>query len=155
MRCPFCKHPETQVKDSRPSEDFSAIRRRRFCTHCGARFTTIECHYVKQLYVIKKNGMRVEFQQDKLIHSLKLCLRKRPTSLAQIEKLVDIVTRKLEMLNESDIPSIVIGEYVLQELKNIDNVAYIRYASVYMDFSDKNDFQKIINTLAVADLCIP
>jgi transcriptional repressor NrdR len=153
MRCPFCKHHETQVKDSRPSEDFSAIKRRRFCADCGARFTTIESHYVKQLFVIKKNGIRVEFQQDKLIRSLKLCLRKRPISIDQIEKLVDIVTRKLEMLNESDIASIVIGEYVLQELKNIDNVAYIRYASVYMDFSDKNDFQKIVDTLAVFDVC--
>ncbi|MFT6084329.1 MAG: transcriptional repressor NrdR [Alphaproteobacteria bacterium] len=147
MRCPFCKHNETQVKDSRPSEDFVAIRRRRFCPECEARFTTIERHYVRQLYVMKKNGQRVEFQPDKLIRSLKLCLRKRPISSEKIEQIVNNVTRQLEMLNEPEISSIVIGQHVLEALKTIDNVAYIRYASVYMDFADSTDFQKLIDSL--------
>lgn len=147
MRCPFCSHIDTQVKDSRPSDDLASIKRRRFCTECGARFTTIERHYVKQLYVIKKNNERVDFNQDKLYRSLKLCLRKRPIYAEQIQKIVNKVTHKLEILNDTDIPSKMIGEYVMQELKEIDNVAYIRYASVYMDFTDSTDFQKMVDSL--------
>jgi len=151
MRCPFCQHSETQVKDSRPSEDFTVIRRRRFCPECMARFTTIERHYFRQLYVVKKNGERVDFQQEKLFRSLQLCLRKRPISSDKIERIVASVTKKLEMLNETEIASVVIGEHVLDALKTIDSVAYIRYASVYMDFSDKADFQKIIDSLSPPD----
>lgn len=147
MRCPFCSHIETQVKDSRHLDDSASIKRRRFCPECSERFTTIERHYVRQLYVIKKNGERVDFNQDKLFRSLKLCLRKRPISAEHIEKIVNKVTRKLEMLNDTDIPSKMIGEYVMQALKTIDNVAYIRYASVYMDFTDSADFQKMIDSL--------
>jgi transcriptional repressor NrdR len=147
MRCPFCSHIETQVKDSRHSDDSASIKRRRFCPECGERFSTIERHYVRQLYVIKKNGERVEFNHDKLFRSLKLCLRKRPISLEQIEKIVNKVKRKLEMLNDTDILSKTIGEYVMQELKAIDNVAYIRYASVYMDFTNSADFQTMIDSL--------
>ncbi len=148
MRCPFCSHIETQVKDSRHSDDSASIKRRRFCPECGERFTTIERHYVRQLYVIKKNGERVEFNQDKLFRSLKLCLRKRPIPAEQIEKIVNKVTRKLEMLNDTDILSKTIGEYVMQALKAIDKVAYIRYASVYMDFTNSADFQTMIDSLA-------
>jgi transcriptional repressor NrdR len=148
MRCPFCSHIETQVKDSRHSDDSTSIKRRRFCPECGERFSTIERHYVRQLYVVKKNGDRVEFNHDKLFRSLKLCLRKRPISPEQIEKIVNKVKRKLEMLNDTDILSKTIGEYVMQELKMIDNVAYIRYASVYMDFTNSADFQTMIDSLA-------
>jgi transcriptional repressor NrdR len=147
MRCPFCAHIETQVKDSRHSEDSTIIKRRRFCPECGERFTTVEHHYIRQLYVLKKNGERVDFNQEKLFKSLKICLRKRPVSAEQTEKIVNKVTRKLEMLNETEIPSKMIGEYVMQALKEIDNVAYIRYASVYMDFSDSTDFEKMIASL--------
>ena len=147
MRCPFCTHIETQVKDSRHSEDSTLIKRRRFCPECSERFTTVEQHYIRHLYVIKKNGERVDFNQQKLFNSLKLCLRKRPVSAEQIEKIVNKVTRKLEMLNESEIASKMIGEYIMQALKEIDNVAYIRYASVYMDFTDSTDFQKMVDSL--------
>ncbi len=147
MRCPFCSHIETQVKDSRHSDDSASIKRRRFCPECNERFTTVEKHYVRQLYVIKKNNDRVEFSQDKLFRSLKLCLRKRPISDDHIEKIVNKVTRKLEMLNDTDIPSKMIGEYVMEALKSIDNVGYIRYASVYMDFTDSTDFQTMIDSL--------
>lgn len=147
MRCPFCQHTETQVKDSRPSEDASTIRRRRFCPKCDARFTTIEKHYVRQLYVIKKNGQRVEFDQNKLLHSLKISLRKRPVPFENIEKIVAKIIKNLEMLNDTEIPSKVIGENAMHALKNVDNVAYIRYASVYMDFSNSTDFQKMLNSL--------
>lgn len=149
MRCPFCNHPETQVKDSRPSEDNAAIRRRRYCTECGARFSTAERHFVKQLYVVKKNQQKVPFTRDKLLRSLQLCLRKRPISSEVIERLVNNVVHKLETQFDSEVPSKVIGEYVMQALKQIDNVAYIRYASVYMDFADSKDFQNMIDTLKV------
>jgi transcriptional repressor NrdR len=147
MRCPFCNHIETQVKDSRHSDDSTIIKRRRFCPECGERFTTVEQHYIRQLYVLKKNGDRVDFNQHKLFQSLKLCLRKRPISVEQIEKIVNKVTRKLEMLHEIEISSKMIGEYVMQSLREIDNVGYIRYASVYMDFSDSTDFQKMVDSL--------
>lgn len=150
MRCPFCKHSETQVKDTRTSEDAVSIKRRRYCPECHARFTTTERYQIRQLFVVKKNGQRVEFEQEKLFKSLKICLRKRPVPLEKIDKIVANIVKKLEMLNETEIPSQLIGEYVMHALKEVDNVAYIRYASVYMDFSNSADFQKMLNSLTPA-----
>ena len=145
MRCPFCGHDETQVKDSRPSEDNSAIRRRRQCPACGARFTTFERVQLRELMVIKKDESRVVFDREKLVRSISISCRKRPVNPDQIELITNSIQRRLESSGESEIPSKVIGELVMDALKELDRVAYLRFASVYKDFQETDDFRKFID----------
>ncbi len=147
MRCPFCGEIDTQVKDSRPTDDKSAIRRRRFCPSCASRFTTFERVQLRDLVVIKKTGERRDFDRDKLYRSLGIALRKRPISSEQIEKVVNAIQRKLESSGESEIPSTEIGELVMEYLKELDQVGYVRYASVYRDFAEAKDFGEFIGGL--------
>jgi transcriptional repressor NrdR len=147
MKCPFCSHPDTQVKDSRPSEDGLTIRRRRFCPECNSRFTTFERVQLRELTVLKKNGERRMFDRDKLARSVGIALRKRPVTQEQIEHLVTRITQKLESLGENEIPTALIGATIMDELKQIDSVAYIRFASVYKDFREAKDFENIIGEL--------
>ena len=147
MRCPFCAHPDTQVKDSRPSEDGSTIRRRRYCPECNSRFTTFERVQLRELTVLKKNGERRMFDRDKLMRSVGIALRKRPVTPEQQEQLVTRIVQKLESLGESEIPTAMIGTTIMEELKKLDSVAYIRFASVYRDFREAKDFEDIIDEL--------
>ncbi len=147
MKCPFCGHPDTQVKDSRPSEDGLTIRRRRYCPECNSRFTTFERVQLRELTVLKKNGERRMFDRDKLARSVGIALRKRPVMPEQIEQLVTRITQKLESLGESEIPTSMIGKIIMEELKKIDSVAYIRFASVYRDFREAKDFEDIVEEL--------
>ncbi len=141
MRCPFCGNDDSQVKDSRPTEDNSAIRRRRQCEGCGGRFTTFERIQLRELSVVKTDGKREPFEREKLERSLSVACRKRPVDHAQIEKLASAIQRQLETLGESEIESKRIGEFVMDGLKALDSVAYIRFASVYKDFSEAKDFE--------------
>ena len=150
MRCPFCGHDDSQVKDSRPTEDNSAIRRRRQCEACGARFTTFERIQLRDLTVIKSEGKREPFEREKLERSLSVACRKRPVDAAQIEKLASGIQRQLETLGESEIESKRIGEFVMDGLKALDSVAYIRFASVYKDFSEARDFEDFAGSVAEA-----
>ncbi|MFN7662154.1 MAG: transcriptional regulator NrdR [Alphaproteobacteria bacterium] len=145
MRCPFCGCIETQVKDSRPSDDYLAIRRRRFCPECVSRFTTYERIQLSDLVVVKKNGERVPFDREKMVRSIYTATRKRAIDGERIEKLVNGVVRRLEMLGDAEISSKVIGEMVLEALKDLDLVSYLRFASVYKDFKSIEDFQKFIS----------
>jgi transcriptional repressor NrdR len=147
MRCPFCGHDDTQVKDSRPTEDNSAIRRRRFCPGCGARFTTFERVQLRELTVIKSTGQREPFDRDKLLRSMRIALRKRPVDADRIDRLVNSLVRQLESSGESEIPSSQIGEIVMNALFGLDQVAYVRYASVYKDFREAADFNEFVGTL--------
>ena len=147
MRCPFCGNEETQVKDSRPSEDGSAIRRRRHCPACGARFTTFERVQLRELTVIKKTGRRVPFDRDKLARSIRIAVRKRPIDDEQVERIVNSIQRRLESSGESEIPSTVIGELVMDALANLDKVAYVRFASVYRNFREAKDFEDFLGKL--------
>ena len=147
MRCPFCGHDDTQVKDSRPTEDNSAIRRRRFCPGCGARFTTFERVQLRELTVIKSTGQREPFDRDKLLRSMRIALRKRPIDADRIDRLVNSLVRQLESSGESEIPSSQIGEMVMNALFNLDQVAYVRYASVYKDFREASDFNEFVGSL--------
>lgn len=147
MRCPFCGHDDTQVKDSRPTEDSAAIRRRRLCTACGQRFTTIERVQLRELTVIKSDGRRVPFDRDKLARSIRIALRKRPVDEDRIERIVNGVVRQLEASGESDIPSKQIGELVMDTLKELDPVAYVRFASVYRNFREAKDFEEFVGSL--------
>jgi transcriptional repressor NrdR len=147
MRCPFCGHEETQVKDSRPSEDNAAIRRRRECTHCDARFTTFERVQLRELTVLKNDGRREPFERDKLVRSLRLPLQKRPVDAETLERVVNDIIRRLESLGEIDIPTKVIGEFAMQALSGLDPIAYIRYASVYKNFDEVNDFNAFLGDL--------
>ena len=147
MKCPFCGHADTQVKDSRPSDDGLTIRRRRFCPECNSRFTTFERVQLRELTVLKKNGERRIFDRDKMMRSLQLALRKRPVTAEQIEQLATRITQKLESLGESEIPTTLIGKAIMEELKKIDSVAYIRFASVYRDFREAKDFEEIVEEL--------
>ena len=151
MKCPFCGHADTQVKDSRPSEDGLAIRRRRSCPECNSRFTTFERVQLRELTVIKKNGERRMFDREKLARSISLALRKRPVLPEKIEQVVTRIAQKLESTGESEIPSGVIGKAVMDELKQIDTVAYIRFASVYRDFTEAKDFEAFVDELASKD----
>ena len=152
MRCPFCGYEETQVKDSRPSEDNSAIRRRRFCTACGSRFTTFERVQLRELTVIKKDKSKMPFDRDKLQRSITVAVRKRPINPEQVELIVNSIQRQLEVSGESEIPSDQIGEMVMEALSALDPVAYVRFASVYRDFREAKDFKAFISSLeAVAD----
>lgn len=140
MRCPFCGHPESQVKDSRPSEDGAAIRRRRLCPECGGRFTTFERVQLRELTIVKRSGRRTPFDRDKLARSLAIALRKRPVEPERVERMISTITRQLESMGETELPSSVVGEMVMKQLKQIDDVAYVRYASVYRDFRETKDF---------------
>ena len=145
MRCPFCGHDETQVKDSRPSEDNSAIRRRRQCPACAARFTTFERVQLRELMIIKKDDSRVVFDREKLVRSINISCRKRPIEPDQIELITNSIQRRLESSGETEIPSKVVGELVMDALKELDRVAYLRFASVYKDFQETDDFRKFID----------
>ena len=144
MRCPFCGKDDTQVKDSRASDDGGSIRRRRLCTSCGSRFTTFERIQLRDLTVIKRNGKKISFERDKLLKSMLMALRKRQTEDDAIERAVNGIVRQLESYGENDIQSKLIGELVMNALAEIDNVAYIRYASVYRDFREADDFGKFV-----------
>lgn len=147
MRCPFCNHDDTQVKDSRPSEDGSSIRRRRFCPSCESRFTTFERVQLRELTVVKNNGEKRVFDRDKIARSMAIALRKRPVDAEAVEMAINRMVQKLESEGESDIPTQRIGALVMAELKKLDAVAYIRYASVYRDFGSVDDFEKFVDKL--------
>ena len=142
MRCPFCGNEDSQVKDSRPTEDGAAIRRRRQCEACAARFTTFERIQLRELTVLKSEDRREPFERDKLVRSVSIAARKRPITSVQIEKLVSGIQRQLETQGESEVPSQKIGEMVMEALKGLDSVAYIRFASVYKDFREAKDFEE-------------
>lgn len=148
MRCPFCGGDDTGVKDSRPADDGSAIRRRRFCGGCGQRFTTIERVQLRDLTVVKNDGRRVPFDRDKLARSIRIALRKRPVQDERIERIVTGIVRQLESTGEADIPTTQLGELVMETLKEVDAVAYVRFASVYRDFREARDFEKFVGGLA-------
>lgn len=150
MRCPFCGNDDTQVKDSRPTEDNSAIRRRRFCPNCGARFTTFERIQLRELTVVKKNGLKVPFDRDKLARSILIATRKRPVDPERIERLINGIVRRLESSGESEIKSDTIGELVMDGLAALDKVAYVRFASVYRNFREAKDFEDFIGSLSGA-----
>ena len=147
MHCPFCGHEDTQVKDSRPTEDGAAIRRRRSCGNCGQRFTTIERVQLRELTVIKSNGRRVAFDRDKLARSIRVAVRKRPIDDERVERIVNGIVRQLEASGDNEIPSKQIGELVMDTLKELDQVAYVRFASVYRDFREARDFQDFVGSL--------
>ncbi len=147
MRCPFCGNEDTQVKDSRPTEDNSAIRRRRQCPNCGARFTTFERVQLRELIVIKSNGKREPFDRDKLIRSMTVALRKRPVDPERVERVVNGIVRRLESSGENEIPSKLIGELIMDALATLDQVAYVRFASVYRNFREARDFEEFIEKL--------
>lgn len=147
MKCPFCGCLDSQVKDSRLSEDNSCIRRRRECPECGSRFTTFERVMLRELVVVKKNGEKVRFDRDKLARSIQLAVRKRPIMPERVDKIVNSIQRRLESSGEVEIPSTVIGEYAMDALASLDNVAYIRFASVYKDFCEASDFEEFVNKI--------
>jgi transcriptional repressor NrdR len=147
MHCPFCGNEDTQVKDSRPSDDGAAIRRRRFCTGCSQRFTTIERVQLRELTVVKNDNRRVTFDRDKLARSVRVALRKRPVQEERIERIVNGIVRQLEASGESDIPSQEIGKLVMETLKEVDTVAYVRFASVYRNFREAKDFEAFVGEL--------
>lgn len=147
MRCPFCSSADTAVKDTRPSEDSSSIRRRRQCPECLSRFTTIERVYLRELLVKKKNGQIVDFDREKLVRSVRLALHKRPIDDERIERVVTGITRQFETSGETEIPSSSIGELVMAALRDLDSVAYVRFASIYKNFHEAQDFEKFIEKL--------
>ncbi|MGA0531054.1 transcriptional regulator NrdR [Hansschlegelia sp. KR7-227] len=151
MRCPQCGAPDSQVKDSRPTEDGAAIRRRRVCGACGQRFTTFERVQLRELVVVKRSGRRVPFDRDKLHRSLQVALRKRPVDPERIETTVSGIVRQLESGGDSDIPAETIGRLVMEALKGLDDVAYVRFASVYKNFREAKDFETLLGELAGDD----
>ena len=151
MRCPSCASLDTQVKDSRPTEDSAAIRRRRVCLACNFRFTTFERVQLRELVVIKRNGRRVPFDRDKLQRSLQIALRKRPVEPERVERFVSKVVRNLEGLGESEITTETIGESVMEHLRELDDVAYVRFASVYRNFREAKDFQAALDELSAEE----
>ncbi len=148
MRCPFCGNEDTQVKDSRPTEDNAAIRRRRVCTACGQRFTTFERVQLRELTFIKRSGRRVPFDRDKLMRSVQVALRKRPVEAERVERLVNAIVRRLESMGESEIQSTIVGELVMEGLRSLDPIAYVRFASVYRDFREAADFHEVLGEIA-------
>ena len=148
MRCPSCGSLDTQVKDSRPTEDSAAIRRRRVCLTCNFRFTTFERVQLRELVVIKRNGRRVPFDRDKLMRSVQISLRKRPFEAEQIETMVSHIVRELESGGENEVSSEAIGEIVMAHLREIDDVAYVRFASVYRNFREAKDFEAVLGELS-------
>jgi transcriptional repressor NrdR len=151
MRCPYCNNPDTQVKDSRPSEDGSAIRRRRHCPECGGRFTTFERVQLRELQVVKRSGRRVPFDRDKLMRSVQIALRKRPVDPDRVERMVSTIVRQLESTGESDISAQTIGNLVMEGLRTLDDVAYVRFASVYRNFREAKDFEEVLGELSGDD----
>lgn len=150
MRCPFCHHEDSQVKDSRPTEDGSAIRRRRQCPDCGARFTTFERVQLRELTVVKRSGKREPFEREKLVQSVMVACRKRDVEPERVERLVSAVVRQLEALGENDVTADEIGRHVMAALERLDPVAYIRFASVYKDFREARDFEQFASEVAEA-----
>jgi transcriptional repressor NrdR len=148
MKCPYCGGVDTQVKDSRPSEDGTSIRRRRVCPDCGGRFTTFERVQLRELTVIKRSGRRVPFDRDKLLRSIEVALRKRPVPEDRIERLVNGLTRQIESLGENEVSSEHIGEMVMEALRGLDDVAYVRFASVYKNFREARDFEAALAALS-------
>jgi transcriptional repressor NrdR len=148
MRCPYCAGENTQVKDSRPTEENAAIRRRRICPDCGGRFTTFERVQLRELIVLKRSGRRVPFDRDKLMRSVDVALRKRPIDRDRVERMVSGLVRQLESSGESEIASSIIGGLVMEALRGLDPVAYVRFASVYRDFRDAADFQEVLSEIA-------
>ncbi len=144
MRCPFCGGDESQVKDSRPSEDGAAIRRRRLCPECGGRFTTFERVQLRELTIVKRSGRRTPFERDKLARSISIALRKRPVDPDRVERMISTIVRQLESMGETELPSSAVGELVMKQLKLLDDVAYVRYASVYRDFRETQDFARFL-----------
>jgi len=140
MRCPFCGHLESQVKDSRPSDDGAAIRRRRLCPECAGRFTTFERVQLREITILKRSGRRTPFDRDKLGRSVAIATRKRPIEPERIERMLSRIVRQLESLGETELASSVVGEMVMKQLKALDDVAYVRYASVYRDFREAGEF---------------
>ncbi len=147
MHCPFCGNDDTQVKDSRPTEDGAAIRRRRYCPACGSRFTTFERIQLRELTVMKSNNQRVSFDRDKLSRSIEIACRKRSIEPERIERMVNGIVRRLESSGETEIPSPVIGEMVMDALRSLDPVAYVRFASVYRNFREAKDFEEFVGSL--------
>jgi transcriptional repressor NrdR len=148
MRCPFCGHDDTQVKDSRPTEDGAAIRRRRFCPACGSRWTTFERVHLRELVVTKSNGQKEPFDRDKLARSIYIAVRKRPVAEDKVERIVNSIQRRLETMGESEIPASHIGELVMEALASVDQVAYVRFASVYRNFREAKDFEDFVGKLS-------
>jgi transcriptional repressor NrdR len=151
MRCPFCGNTDTQVKDSRPAEDHVAIRRRRSCPGCGGRFTTYERVQLRDLVVIKKSGKREDFDRDKLSRSMRMAMQKRPIDPDRIEQMISGIVRRLESMGDTDIPSDTIGAIVMESLARIDTVAYVRFASVYKNFQEADDFEDFVAELRPPD----
>ncbi len=148
MRCPYCGNADTQVKDSRSSEDGSAIRRRRHCPDCGGRFTTFERVQLRELMVVKKTGRRVPFDRDKLARSVQVALRKRPVDPERVERMISGIVRQLEAQGENEVKSEAVGKLVMEGLKGLDDVAYVRFASVYKDFREAKDFEELLGELS-------
>jgi transcriptional repressor NrdR len=151
MRCPSCNSLDTQVKDSRPTEDSAVIRRRRVCVSCNFRFTTFERVQLRELTVIKRNSRRVPFDRDKLLRSVQISLRKRPVDSERVEKMVSAIVRELESSGEAEISSETIGEIVMEHLRALDDVAYVRFASVYRNFREAKDFENLLGELSGED----
>ena len=147
MRCPFCNSEETQVKDSRPTGDNTAIRRRRACTDCGARFTTFERVQIRELTVVKKNGQRSPFEREKLERSVSIATRKRQVDPDKLDRMINGIVRQLESAGDQEVTSERIGELVMEGLSHIDSVAYVRFASVYKEFREAKDFEEFIGDL--------
>jgi transcriptional repressor NrdR len=151
MRCPYCGSLDTQVKDSRPTEDSASIRRRRVCPDCGGRFTTFERVQLRELTVVKRSGRRTPFDRDKLETSIAHALRKRPVAPERIERMVNGIVRQLESSGEAEIASSTIGELVMEGLKGLDDVAYVRFASVYKNFREAKDFEELLGQLGTVE----
>ena len=147
MRCPYCGADDTQVKDSRPTEDNSALRRRRFCPACGSRFTTFERVQLRDLVVVKKNNVKEPFDRDKIARSIAIAVRKRPVEPERVERIVSGIVRRLESLGESEIKSETVGKLIMEALKVLDDVAYVRFASVYKNFREAKDFEELLGEL--------
>jgi transcriptional repressor NrdR len=151
VRCPFCGELESQVKDSRPSEDGAAIRRRRLCPSCGGRFTTFERVQLRELTIVKRSGRRTPFDREKLVRSIAIALRKRPVDPDRVERMVSGIVRQLESMGETELSSHVVGELLMKGLKSLDEVAYVRYASVYRDFRETQDFARFLGEEGLND----
>ena len=152
MRCPFCGSPDSQVKDSRPSEDGAAIRRRRLCPECGGRFTTFERVQLRELTIVKRSGRRTPFDREKLVRSISIATRKRPVDPERVDRMVNGIVRQLESMGETELPSSTIGELIMKHLKQLDDVAYVRYASVYRDFRETQDFARFLGEEGLNEL---
>src|ERR1700733_12720880 len=151
MRCPFCGHADSQVKDSRPTEDDAVIRRRRHCPACDRRFTSFERVQLRELTILKRSGRRTPFDREKLVRSISVAIRKRPVDPERVERMVNAIVRQLESMGETEIGSNVVGELVMKALKSLDEVAYVRYASVYRDFRQTGDFADFLPAEGLAD----